>query len=126
MVHGFYPRIYQKSLDPTEAYRSYIQTYVERDVRQIINIKDMIIFQRFIKLCAARTGCILNLSDFANDVGTSHNTINYWLSILEASYLIIRLAPYYENFGKRLIKSPKIYFTDVGLVAYLLSIENTQ
>lgn len=121
---GFFPRIHKEQLNPTQAYRDYMRTYIERDVRKIINVKDLTQFQLFLKLCAARVGQILNLNNLCNEVGISNHTAKAWLSILEASYLIIRLQPYFENFGKRNIKSPKIYFTDVGLVAYLLDINN--
>lgn len=123
LLSGFYPRIYNKSLEPVQAYRDYMKTYIERDVRQMINIKDLITFQRFMKLCAARTACILNMNSLANEVGISNHTIKHWLSILQASFLIILIAPYFENFGKQAIKSPKLYFTDVGLASYLLEIE---
>ena len=125
MFKGGYPRIYKDNLDPTTTYRNYHQTYLERDLRQLINIKDLSQFQRFIRLCTGRIGQILNLASLSNDVGVSSHTIKQWLSILEASYLIFLLQPYYENFGKRSIKSPKLYFTDIGLVCYFLGIENS-
>lgn len=124
LLNGCYPRIYKKDLNPTQMYRDYVKTYLERDVRRMINLKDLTLFQRFIKLCAARTGCILNLSNLSNEVGVSHHTINHWISVLQASFLIRLLPPYFENFGKQVIKSPKLYFTDVGLAAYLLEIES--
>jgi predicted AAA+ superfamily ATPase len=123
MLNGFYPRIYNKKLNPTEMYRDYVKTYLERDVRSMINVKDLLVFQRFMKLCAARTGTVLNTHNLASDVGVSDHTIKHWLSILQASYLIELVPPYFENFGKQAMKSPKLYFTDVGLVAYLLEIE---
>ena len=125
LLHGFYPRIYHDNLNPTKAYRAYYQTYIERDLRQLINVRDLSQFQRFIKLCAGRIGQLLNIESLSNDVGASAKTIQHWLSILEASFIIFRLQPYFNNFGKRLIKSPKLYFTDVGLAAYLLGIGNT-
>ncbi len=121
---GFYPRIWDKKINPTDWYLNYIQTYIERDVRQIKNISNLSLFQRFVKLCAGRSGQILNLSSLANDCGINHNTIRSWLSILETSYIIYFLTPFYKNFNKRLIKSPKIYFYDTGLVCSLLGIEN--
>lgn len=124
LLNGFYPRIYKDSLEPTITYRSYIQTYVERDVRALIAIKDLAQFQRFLKLCAGRIGQILNMESLGNDLGLSGATIREWLSILEASFVIMRLQPYFENFGKRVIKSPKLYFVDVGMAAYLLGIES--
>ncbi len=125
LLNGFFPAIYAKKLDPNVAYQNYVRTYVERDIRKIINVKDLQSFQRFIQLSAGRVGNILNKESLCNDVGVSASTINNWLSILEASFLIIRLQPYFENFGKRMIKSPKIYFSDVGLITYLLGIEST-
>ena len=124
LLNGFYPVIYQDKTNPTFVYKNYIATYLERDVRQLINIKDLSSFQRFLKLCAGRVGQVLNKNSLASEVGVSSTTIEHWLSILEASYIIFRLQPYFENFGKRVIKSPKLYFTDPGLAAYLLNIEN--
>lgn len=121
---GFMPRIHKDRLEPTKAYRNYFQTYVERDLKNIIQIKNISLFEIFLKLLAGRIGQVLNISSLSNDVGVSVTTLNHWLSILEASFIIYKLHPYYENFGKRLIKSPKIYFTDVGLAVYLLGIEN--
>jgi predicted AAA+ superfamily ATPase len=110
LIKGGYPRIYKDKLDPTKAYCNYFQTYVERDLRQLINIKNVTQFQRFIHICAGRVGQIFNLESIGGDVGVSSHTIKEWLSILESSFIIFRLALYYENFGKRLIKSPKLYF----------------
>ena len=121
---GGYPRIFNDKLDPTKAYRNYFQTYIERDLRQLIHVKDLVQFQRFVRLCAGRIGQLLNLEGLGNEVGVSSPTIKEWVSLLEASFIAIRLQPYYENFGKRIIKSPKLYFTDVGLATYLLGIEN--
>lgn len=123
LLNGFYPRIYNEKLNPTDVYRYYVQTYLERDVRQMIHLKDLLVFQRFMKLCAARTGTILNMHSMSNDLGVSNHTIKHWLSILKASYLIEFVPAYFENIGKQVIKSPKIYFTDVGLACYLLDIE---
>lgn len=125
LLNGMYPRIYQDKLDPSKYYNSYVQTYLERDVRKIINIKNLSLFQKFIKICAGRVGQEFNSNSISNEVGISHHTVNEWLSVLEASFLIFRLQPYFENFGKRVIKSPKIYFTDVGLATYLLDIHTT-
>jgi predicted AAA+ superfamily ATPase len=124
LLQGFYPRIYEKLLDPTQMYRYYFQTYVERDIRQLIHLRELNTFQKFIKLCVGRIGQVINYSNLSNEVGISATTVKHWLSLLEASYVIILLKPYYENFGKRVIKSPKLYFTDVGLATYLLDIEN--
>lgn len=123
---GFFPRIYSENLNPSKAYRNYLQTYIEKDVRQISEIKNLVQFQTFIKLCAGRIGQILDYTSLGNAIGVSNNTVKHWLSVLEASYIVFRLQPYFENFGKRLIKSPKLYFTDVGLAAYLLGIETPQ
>jgi len=124
LLKGGYPRIFKEHLDPTKAYRNYFQTYVERDLRQLINVKDLMQFERFIRICAGRVGQILNMEEIGGEVGISSHTVKEWISILEASFVIFRLQPYYENFGKRLIKSPKLFFTDVGLATYLLGIEN--
>ncbi len=121
---GGYPRLFRKHLEPTVTYRDYVSTYLERDLRQLIHVKELDLFQRFLRLCAGRIGQILNFASLANDVGVSSNTIKHWLSILEASFIIVRLQPYYENLGKRMIKSPKLYFTDVGLACYLLNIQS--
>lgn len=111
-------------LDPTKAYRNYFQTYIERDLRQIVYVKDLAQFQKFIRLCAGRIGQLVNLNSLSSDTGVSVPTIKEWISILEASFIVFRLQPYFKNFGKRLIKSAKLYFTDVGLATYLLGIEN--
>lgn len=124
LYYGMYPRIYHDNINPTKFYRDYIQTYIERDVRHLINIKDLSLFQKFLKLCAGRVGQIFNASNMSNEVGVSVHTIQNWLSILEASFVIVRVQPYFENLGKRIIKSPKLYFTDVGLAGYLLDIHN--
>lgn len=122
LFHGMYPRVFKDSLNPTKFYRDYVQTYVERDVRRMVNIKDLSLFQHFLKLCAGRIGQVFNSNGLSNELGVSNHTIKNWISILEASFLIFRVQPYFENFGKRIIKSPKLYFTDVGLAAYLLDI----
>jgi hypothetical protein len=119
---GFYPRIYDENLVAAEWYDFYVQTYLERDVRNIKNIGDLTKFMKFLKLLAGRAGQILNMSSLSSDVGVSVPTIKSWLSVLEASYVIFRLKPFYKNFSKRLIKSPKIYFYDTGLICSLLDI----
>lgn len=124
IFQGFYPRIYDDQLNPTDVLRSYYMTYVEKDVRQIISLKDLSHFEKFMKLLASRVGSEINFQSLSNDVGVSSATIKNWLSVLEASHLVFSLTPYFENFGKRVIKSPKIYFTDVGLLSYLLGIES--
>jgi predicted AAA+ superfamily ATPase len=122
--HGFLPRIYDQKQMPTQAYSNYYQTYVERDVRQLINLKNTGLFEKFLKLIAGRVGQIIDYTSLGNDVGVNSKTIKEWLSILEASFILYKLDPYFENFGKRVIKSPKYYFSDVGLLCYLLGIEN--
>jgi hypothetical protein len=124
LLQGFYPRLYKNQLNPTNAYSNYVRTYLERDVKQLIHVKDLNTFRKFIRLCAGRVGQIINYSNLANEVGISSHTIKNWFSILEASFIIFTLQPYYENFGKRLIKAPKLYFYDVGIATYLLGIEN--
>ncbi len=124
LIKGGYPRIHKDHLDPTKAYRNYFQTYVERDLRQLINVKDLSQFERFIRICAGRIGQILNMEEIGGEVGLSSHTVKEWISMLEASFIVFRLQPYFENFGKRIIKSPKLFFTDVGLATYLLGIEN--
>jgi predicted AAA+ superfamily ATPase len=122
LYRGFYPRIFDKKLNPTEAMSFYLNTYIERDLRNIINIKDLSKFETFLKLCAGRTGQILNYSSIGNDCGVNHVTVKNWLSVLEASGIVKRINPYFKNFNKRLVKSPKLYFIDTGLVCYLLNI----
>lgn len=121
---GFMPQLYEENIDINRFYRNYYMTYVERDARQLVNIRNFSAFETFIKLLAGRVGQLINMQSLSNDVGVSSTTISEWLSILEASYIIFRLPPYFENFGKRLTKSAKIYFTEVGLAAYLLELEN--
>lgn len=125
MQKGFLPRIYDQKMDPLKAYRNYFQTYVERDLRQLINLKNLTLFENFMKLLAGRIGQLVNFTSLSNDLGVSRTTLSEWLSILEASFIIFRLNPYYKNLGKRIIKSPKIYFVETGLAAYLLGIENS-
>lgn len=124
IYQGFLPRIYDQQQRPSTAYANYYQTYVERDVRQLINLKDVAQFQKFMKLVAGRIGQLMDYSSLAGDVGVSATTIKHWLSILEASFILYKLPPYFENFGKRAIKTPKYYFIDTGLLCFLLGIEN--
>ena len=126
LFNGFMPRVYDQNQRPHTAYANYYQTYLERDVRQLINLKDVTLFEKFIKLLAGRVGQLANYHSLANDVGVDSKTIKHWLSILEASFVIFKLPPYFENFGKRVIKSPKYYFTDTGLLCYLLDIETVK
>lgn len=124
IFYGGYPRIYKHNITPQRFFRDYVQTYLERDVKEIINVKSLDQFQRFLQLCAARIGQLIDYTSLANDLGVSRHTIKEWLSILKASFIITKLPPYYENLGKRIIKSSKLYFTDLGLVSYLLGIQN--
>lgn len=124
LFKGFYPRIHDKGLKPQDWLRNYYQTYIERDVRSIVQVGDIETFGRFVRLCAGRTGQILNLSSLGADCGISHATARRWLSVLEASFIVHLLRPHYENFSKRLIKSPKLYFIDTGLLCYLLRIRS--
>lgn len=126
LYRGFYPRLFSQDLNPSEALSFYVETYLQRDVRAILNVKDLDAFERFLQICAGRTGQLVNLASMANDLGLSHNTIRSWLSVLKASYIIIFLRPFYSNIGKRIIKTPKLYFLDVGLAAYLLGIDGVQ
>ncbi|MFZ4708189.1 MAG: ATP-binding protein [Bacteroidales bacterium] len=122
IFRGFYPRIYDQHIEPADFYPFYFETYVQRDIRQILNIRDLNQFSNFVRLCAGRTGQILDYSSLAKDSGISVNTAKGWISLLEASYIICLLHPYYNNFSKRIIKSPKLFFTDTGLAAWLLNI----
>lgn len=124
LLNGGYPAIYQRELAASDWFPNYVATYLERDVRQIIAVRDLSLFQRFVRMCAARSGQLLNLAALGADCGISAVTAREWLSVLEASYLVSRLPPYFQNFGKRLVKSPKLYFLDVGLMAWLLGIRD--
>lgn len=126
LFKGFMPQIYAEKTPPTLLYENYYRTYVERDVRQLINVRDQGAFEMFLRLLAGRIGQLVNLQSLANDIGVTSTTLAAWISVLEASFLIFRLQPYYKNFGKRMIKSPKIYFTDVGLAASLLQITSAR
>jgi predicted AAA+ superfamily ATPase len=123
---GGYPVIYDKSAPPSLVYPNYLDTYLQRDVRLLQNVGDLAQFNRFVRLCAGRVGQLLNLSTLSKDADVSVNTVKSWLSILEASYLVYFLQPYFNNFNKRLIKSPKMYFTDTGLLCYLLGITSAE
>jgi uncharacterized protein len=119
---GMYPRLYDKSIDAPEWLGSYIQTYVERDVRSVLNVRDLSLFRTFLRLCAGRTGQMLNLASLGSDAGIDHKTAQHWLSLLETTYIAWRMPPYHRNFNKRLVKSPKLYFYDTGLLCHLLEI----
>lgn len=126
LAKGFYPAVHARQLDPFEWLRGYLITYAERDVRQLAAVQDLAAFQRFLVLAAARTGQLLNMQSLANDAGVSDKTVKHWLSILETCWLIHFLRPHLQHFGKRLVKMPKLYFTDVGVVAALLGIRDAQ
>lgn len=124
LYRGSYPALYDRDLSADDWFPNYVATYLERDVRQLIAVRDLTQFQRFIEMCAARSGQLLNLAALGADCGISAVTACEWLSVLEASYLVMRLPPYHRNFGKRLVKTPKLYFLDVGLMAWLLGIRD--
>jgi predicted AAA+ superfamily ATPase len=126
LFQGAYPPLYDRPLTPSQWYAGYVTTYLERDVRQLTNIRDLSLFHRFIRLCAGRTGQLLNLSSLANDCGISHNTARAWLTVLEASYIVFLLQPHHRNFKKRLVKTPKLYFLDTGLASWLVGIQNAE
>lgn len=123
---GFYPRIHDKHLDPQRWLAGYYQTYLQRDVRDLLNVGDSESFGRFARLCAGRSGQLLNTSSLAADAGISHTTARRWLSILEASFIVYLLRPHHRNFNKRLVKSPKLYFVDTGLLCYLLRVRSPE
>jgi uncharacterized protein len=123
---GQYPPIYDRQIPPADFYPAYLQTYVERDVRLLKNIADLNGFVQFVQLCAGRTGQLLNYSSLANDAGISPNTAKAWLSVLETSFVVYQLRPYHQNFTKRLVKSPKLYFYDTGLACNLLGIQTAE
>ncbi|HLC06668.1 MAG TPA: ATP-binding protein [Candidatus Babeliales bacterium] len=123
---GFYPKAHAENISVERLYSNYLRLYVERDVRQITNVSDLNTFQKFMRLCAGRTGQILNLTSLGNDCGVNYNTAKAWISLLEASYVLFLLHPYYKNFGKRLIKAPKLYFIDTGIACSLLKIRSVQ
>ncbi len=122
MLRGCYPRVHEEGLEPRRFYNGYLQTYVERDVRALIQLRDLSVFQKFLTLLAGRAGQVVNSASLSNDVGVSATTIRNWLSVLKASFVIFELPPFFENVQKRVIKSPKIFFADVGLAAFLLGI----
>lgn len=123
---GFFPRIHDLGLDPISWLADYRTTYVERDLRQVLNVRDLEGFERFLGLCAGRSGQLLNTSSLGNDAGIDHSTVRRWLSVLEAGFLIKLLRPHHRNLGKRLIKSPKIHFLDPGLLCSLLGIREAE
>jgi hypothetical protein len=126
LLQGSYPPLYARPVAPADWFPNYVSTYLERDVRQLLVVRDLSLFQRFLKMCAARSGQLLNLSALAADCGISHVTAREWMTVLEASYIVYLLRPYHRNFGKRLVKMPKLYFLDTGLMAYLLGIRDAE
>ncbi len=126
MLKGFYPAIYDRNIPSKTFYSNYVQTYVQRDVSDLIAIKDLATFQKFLALCATRAGQLLNLSSLANETGITQPTAKAWLSALENSYIVFQLQPYHENFSKRIVKSPKMYFYDTGLLCHLLNIRESE
>ena len=124
LYSGFYPRIHDRKLEPRQALGDYFETYVERDVRRIGEIRNLANFRRFVCLCAGRVGQLAHLSSLGADAGVSHTTAGHWLAVLEASYVLFRLPPFHANIRKRLVRTPKLYFYDVGLASYLIGIEH--
>lgn len=124
LFSGMYPALYDRHINPPDYYPSYIQAYIERDVRSVKNIGDLAAFQRFVKLCAGRSGQLLNFSSIGNEIGINYKTVSSWVSILEAGFIIFLLRPHYENFNKRIVKQSKLYFFDTGLLCSLLGVES--
>lgn len=124
LLRGFMPELHAHRKNASNYYRNYFRTYVERDVRRLVNVKDLLRFERFVALLAGRVGQVVNFTSLANETGVSVSTISSWLSALEASFLVFRLPPHFANIAKRVVKSPKVYFTDVGLATYLLGIDD--
>lgn len=125
ILKGGYPELYKQDSDISNYYLNYIRTYIERDVRMIKNITDLYVFEKFVRLCAGRIGQLLNLSNLATETGVDVKTASSWLSVLETSFIVFRLQPFYRNFNKRIVKMPKLYFYDTGLASALLGMENT-
>ena len=126
IVKGAFPRLHEKNLKPERFFNGYLQTYVERDVRALINLKELNRFQQFLTLLAGRIGQVINYTSLSNDTGVSATTIKNWISVLKASYVVFELSPFFENIRKRVVKSPKLYFTDTGLAAFLLGIRTAE
>ncbi|MBV5303811.1 MAG: ATP-binding protein [Chlorobium sp.] len=124
IIKGSYPALHVRDISPADWFASYIATYIERDIRQVLRVHDLSVFQRFVRLCAGRNGQLLNLNALAGETGVSQKTARSWLSVLESSYIVYLLPPYYRNFGKRLVKTPKLYFIDQGLACWLLGIRS--
>ena len=126
LTKGGYPPLYDRKIPPRKWFGAYVTAYIERDVRQVLKVQELETFQRFVRFCAGRTGQLLNLSSLAADSGITHNTAKSWISVLEASYILFQLRPHHANFNKRLVKTPKLYFYDAGLVCWLLGIQTPQ
>lgn len=126
LQRGGYPRIHADSLDPAVALGDYFETYVQRDLRELVQLRHLAEFERFVRLAAGRVGQVLNLQGLAADVGISGHTAREWIGLLEASFIVFRLPPWFANIGKRLVKSPKLYFCDVGLAAWLVGIRRSE
>ena len=124
MQRGFYPRLYDQNISPLDWLPSYVESYVERDVREIIKVRDLSIYQTFLRLCAGRIGQVVNLASLGNDCGVDQKTVKSWISILETTFTAFLLPPFHRNFNKRLIKAPKVYFYDTGLACWLLGIRS--
>lgn len=125
IYQGTFPGLHNDNLNPNRFFNGYVQTYIERDVRALINLKDLRLFQNFLLLIAGRIGQVINFTSISNDIGVSSTTIKNWVSVLKASFVVFELSPYFENISKRIIKSPKLYFTDTGLASFLLGIESS-
>ena len=126
LLTGGYPALHAQTINPQDWFASYIATYVERDVRQLVNVPDLTTFQRFLRLCAGRTGSLLNLNALAGEAGVTNKVAQAWMSVLQSSDLVYLLPPYHKNFGKRLVKTPKLYFVDTGLACWLLGIRSEE
>ncbi len=126
LLSGFYPRVHGEGIAASQLLGDYLETYIERDIRQLNELRDLSTFEKFVRLCAGRVGQVLNMNSLAGDAGISHSTVKAWLSLLEASYVVFLLRPWFGNVSKRLIKSPKLFFYDVGLATYLLGIQTAQ
>ena len=126
LFKGFMPRLYQEDIRPSTLYSEYFQNYIERDLRQLASVRDLLTFEKFLRVLAGRVGQIINITSLANDIGICRSTIDEWLAVLEASYIVFRLSPWFDNAGKRVIKTPKLFFTEPGLLAWLLEIDNPQ
>ena len=126
ILKGFYPRIYDLDLNPMNWLQDYLKTYVERDVRQILNVGDLATFRQFLEICAGRIGQLVNFSEIGNLIGVSYQTVNKWISVLESSFIVYTLRPHHQNFNKRIVKSPKLYFYDTGLACALLNLRTVE